>query len=378
MNPPRIFIIAGEASGDVLGAGLIRALRERQPDCTIEGVGGPAMTGQGLKSLFPIADIAVMGIVPVLARLPSLLRRIRETKAAIIAQRPDVLLIIDSPDFTHRVAKGVRALSPDIRIVNYVSPTVWAWRPGRAKTMSAYVDHLMALLPFEPAAHLRLGGPPTTYVGHPLAASMGEPPPPKPLDSTSPLILVLPGSRYSEVRLLMQPFGEAVQRVAEAMPGARFALPAVPHLRADIEAALETWPIKPKLIDTEAEKIAAFRAADAAIAASGTVTLELALANVPMVVGYKSSAIEMFIFDHFVAVTTVILPNLILGEEFVPQFLQAECSGEKLTKALTPLLRNGSERDAQLSAFSRVRAAIRVEGDDPSARAAQIVIGMVR
>ena len=377
-DPLRIFIIAGESSGDMLGAGLIRALRQRRADCEITGVGGPAMAGQGLESLFPLSDIAVMGIVPVLARLPSLLKRIRETSAAIIAQQPGILVLIDSPDFTHRVAKVVRGAAPGVRIVNYVSPTVWAWRPGRAKKMRGYIDHLMALLPFEPEAHARLGGPPTTYVGHPLAASAGKQPPSRPRNATSPLILVLPGSRRSEVRLLMQPFGEAVARIAVLRPGARFVLPAVPHVKAEISAALEDWPVKPVLIETEAEKRLAFETADAAIAASGTVTLELAIADVPMVVGYKASAIEKFIWDNFVAVSTVILPNLIIGEEIVPQFLQEACTGERLGAALTPLLDDGEVRSRQLLAFERVRAAIRVKGDDPSARAAEVVLAMVR
>lgn len=239
--------------------------------------------------------------------------------------------------------------------------------------MKPYVDHLLALLPFEPEAHRRLGGPLTSYVGHPLARFVGEARPPRAPNAAAPLVLVLPGSRRSEVRLLMEPFGEAVANLAARKPGARFVLPAVPHVRTEIEQALAAWPVKPELIGPE-DKSAAFAAADAAIAASGTVTLELALADVPMVVGYKASAIEKFIWDYFVSVETIILPNLIIGEEAIPQFLQRDCSGAALANAVSPLIEEGAARSAQLAAFARVRAALQVEGDDPSARAAEIVL----
>ena len=356
-------------------------IRRQRGGVTFLGVGGPAMIGQGLSSLFPMSDIAVMGIVPVVLRLRLLLRRIAETARAVIAVQPDVLVIIDSPDFTHRVAKRVRAAAPSIPIINYVSPTVWAWRSGRAAKMAAYVDHLLALLPFEPAAHRRLGGPRCTYVGHPLIRRIDE------LNDHSidrrsepeaPLILVLPGSRRSEIRRLMQPFGDAVAILARAHPAARFVLPAIPHVREEIERQLLNWSIKPEIIEGEAAKYAAFRSARVALAASGTVTLELALAHVPMVVGYKATAVEKFIFDHFVDVATVILPNLIIGAEPVPQFLQDRCTGNALAAALLPLIADGAARQAQLAAFDVVTNAMQIGGSDPSARAAEIVLKAAR
>ncbi|HXE23622.1 MAG TPA: lipid-A-disaccharide synthase, partial [Roseiarcus sp.] len=175
MTPLRVALVAGEHSGDQLGDKLMRALREaRAGDVAFSGVGGEAMEAEGLRSLFPISDIAVMGILPVLARLPTLIKRIRATAAAIVADKPDALVIIDSPDFTHRVARRVRAALPSLPIVDYVSPSVWAWRPGRAKAMRAYVDCVLALLPFEPEAYRRLGGPRCVYVGHPLIERLAD------------------------------------------------------------------------------------------------------------------------------------------------------------------------------------------------------------
>src|SRR5262245_54118905 len=246
MNAPgatlRVFLVAGETSGDQLGAKLMAGLREilGNHGVAFTGVGGEAMAREGLKSLFPLADIAVMGVSAVIARLPQLLRRIGQTAAAVIESAPDVLVIIDSPDFTHRVSRRVRARRPQLPIVDYVSPSVWAWRPGRAARMRAYVDHVLALLPFEPAAHQRLGGPPCTYVGHPLVERLRELRPSlgerSPLGDGPPILLVLPGSRRSEITRLMGPFGQALGRAAAAAGAYRLVLPAVSHLAAEIEA----------------------------------------------------------------------------------------------------------------------------------------------
>ncbi len=382
MNPAgapqrlRVYIVAGEHSGDHLGAGLIRALRERVPSLELFGVGGDEMIREGLTPLFPLSEIAVMGIVPVLARLPDLLRRIRQTADAAVAARPDVLVIVDSPDFTHRVAKRVRARAPTIPIVDYVSPTVWAWRPGRAAAMRAYVDRLLALLPFEPDAHRRLGGPPCTYVGHPLIERLDRL---RPGEAEAPLrdrptLLVLPGSRRSEIRRLTGVFGETVARVADQVAGLDIVLPAVADLVEDIRQRVAAWPVQPRIVTGEAAKLAAFRTARAALAASGTVTLELALAGVPMVVAYRVSPFETWL-RFVVTVPSIVLPNLILGRNAIPEFLQEASSPEALAGALVPLLGDTPARAAQLAAFAELDQRMRIApGATPSGEAARLVL----
>ncbi len=378
-RPLRIGIIVGEISGDALGAKLIPALRERFGSRPIEffGIAGPAMEQAGLSSVFPLEDIAVMGIVPVIKRLPSLLRRIRETAAAMIAFQPDLLLIIDSPDFTHRVAKQVRRVLPNLPVVDYVSPSVWAWRPGRAKAMQGYIDHVLAILPFEPEAHRRLGGPLCSYVGHPLIERL-DVLRPSAVDEAQrkeqpPCVLVLPGSRRSEIQRLMPIFGETIQLVSERYGhNLEFVLPVVDHVRPMVEAAIEHWSIKPKLVFGEVEKFTAFRRAKAALAASGTVTLELALAQVPMAVGYRVGAIEGQI-RHFIHVSSIVLANLIIGENVIPERIQADCNPEQLAADLLPLLTDTVQRQKQLNGFDRLAHSMAIGASNPSQKAADII-----
>jgi len=342
------------------------------------GVGGHAMESEGLQSLFPMSEIAVMGFLPVIRRLPLLLERIRRTAAEIAKNPPDALVIIDSPDFTHRVARRARAAIPNLPVVDYVSPTVWAWRPGRARKMRAYVDHVLALLPFEPAAHARLGGPDCTYVGHPLVERLADLRP----DATEaelregapPCLVVLPGSRRSEVERLMDDFGAAVAHLAERCGPLEIVLPAVAHLEDRIRAKAASWPIVPRIVLGEAEKYAAFRRARAALAASGTVTLELGLAQVPMVVAYKVSPIET-LARFVITASSIVLPNLILDERAIPEFIQEACTPETLCEALAPLVEGGAAREAQVHALARLDALMTLpEGETPSGRAARIVI----
>ena len=372
--PKRIFIVAGETSGDHLGADLMAALSRRFAGALdFTGVGGPTMTAAGLKSLFPMSDIAVMGLWPVLERLPRILRRIRETAAAAIAARPDVLVLIDSPDFCHRVAKRVKKALPDQKIALYVSPTVWAWRPGRARKIAAFTDRLLALLPFEPEAHRILGGPPTVYVGHPFLSRLAEVRPPMartaPLDAgRRPVVVVLPGSRRSEVSRLMEPFGAALGRLLAAVGPIEVILPAVDHVRAEIEARLAEWPVAPTIVTGEAAKFAAFARADVALAASGTVTLELAFAGVPMVAAYRLDRLgrlmKRFIdvpepLRDLLPVRSALLPNLVVGEKAVPEFIDGDCTAENLATALAALLVESPERRRQLAAFDRFEMRMR-------------------
>jgi lipid-A-disaccharide synthase len=377
-RPRRIALVAGEHSGDQLGFKLMRALRHAiGGDVEFVGVGGEAMEAEGLKSLFPISDIAVMGILPVLARLPTLFARLRQTTNALLAACPDALVIIDSPDFTHRVARRVRKAMPGLPIIDYVSPSVWAWRPGRARAMRAYVDCVLALLPFEPEAYVRLGGPPCVYVGHPLIERLevlrpnasearrreGEP----------RLVVVLPGSRRSEIRRLMKDFGEAVQVISQKVGPVEAVLPTLPHIATEVRERAALWPAPPRIVIGEGPKFAAFRAARAALAASGTATLELALAGVPMVGAYKVSLVEEQL-KYLIKVPSILLPNLILGERAIPEKLQRECAPSALGSELAALLRDGPERRAQVEALARLDRLMRLPNGEPSEHAAQAVL----
>jgi len=379
----RIFIVAAEASGDRLGAALMRALGKRASIAPeFRGVGGTAMGAAGLASLFPIDDLSIIGLAAIPRRVPAILRRIRTTVAAVIAARPDILVIIDSPDFTHRVARRVRATAPGIPIVDYVSPTVWAWRPGRARAMRAYVDHLLALLPFEPAEHVRLGGPPCTYVGHPLIEEIESLRPNSAEQerrlADPPIVLVLPGSRSGEIRRLLSPFGAAVALVARHAGPIDLVLPTLPHLADHLASATADWMVRPRIVVDPAEKRAAFRVARAALAASGTVTLELALAGVPTVAAYRLSLFEYGVARCLIRVPSVILANLVLGQSAVPEFLQHDCKPDRLAFALEALLGDTPERRRQLEAFARLDPLMGVGTLSPSERAADVVLSVAR
>jgi lipid-A-disaccharide synthase len=378
-KPLTIWIVSGEESGDQLGAKLMRSLKARlgAERLRFGGVGGHAMAKEGLSSLFPLQEIAVMGISAVIARLPAILRRIRMTADAVVAAKPDMLVIIDSPDFTHRVARAVRRRSPAILIVDYVSPSVWAWRPGRAPKMRAYVDHLLALLPFEPEAHQRLGGPPTTYVGHPLIERLSEirplPGERRHIEGQPLKLLVLPGSRRSEVSRLMEPFGAALALLKERSSHPfEVTIPAVSHVAEEIRARAENWTVKSRIVEGEAAKWTAFRQADAALAASGTVTLELGLSGVPMVVAYRVSKIEE-VLKYLIKARSIVLTNLVLDENVIPELIQWDCTPEKLTDALLPLLSDTPERQRQIEAFGKLDTLMTIGDEAPSERAARIV-----
>ena len=384
MRPFRLAIIAGEASGDTLALRFLAALRERLGDRPIElcGVGDHGLPEAGLKSLFPQADIAVMGFGPVIARLPLLLRRMEDAARGIAEFKPDLLLTIDSPDFCLRVAKKVRARAPSIPIVHWVCPSVWAWRSGRARRMAAHVDRILALLPFEPAALARLRGPETVYVGHPLMERLAEMRPDAEEqrhrdDIERPVVLVLPGSRRSEIHHLMPVFGEAVVKVRAAVPGARFVLPAVQRLQPMIAEAAARWPVVPEIVIGDAAKLAAFRGARAALAASGTVTLELALSQVPTVAAYRGADWEAFLARRLVKLPSVILPNLILGRSIVPEFIQEEASAEALSSHLLAALAEGAKRQEQLDGFSEVERIMRSAGPSPAANAVAAALALL-
>jgi lipid-A-disaccharide synthase len=379
----KIFLIATEESGDRLGANLMKVLRQRLGGAVrFEGVGGQSMARQGLVSLFPIERLSIIGLAAVIKQVPTILRLIRETATAVTQAAPDILVIIDSPDFTHRVARRVRARDPTIPIIDYVSPSVWAWRPGRARAMRAYVDHVLALLPFEPEEYVRLLGPPCSYVGHPLIEQIGSLRPgieeQKRRDEAPPVLLVLPGSRRSEIRHHMTTFGVTLGRLAaEGVPFEPI-LATMPHLQEAIADGVKRWKVKPRIVIGEQEKRAAFRIAHAALAKSGTVTLELALAGVPMVAAYRAGAVEAWIMRRMIHANSVILANLVIGENVVPEFIQQDCTSKKLLPALRDVLADTPLRRRQLEAFARIDTIMSTGHQPPSVRAADIVLATLR
>ncbi len=374
----KVFLVATEESGDRLGAALMLALKARLgASVEFRGVGGYEMAAEGLPSLFRIDDLAIVGIAGITQALPMILGRIRQTARAALDEQPDVMVIIDSPDFTHRVARRVRKKNRNIPIVDYVSPSVWAWRPGRARAMRRYIDHVLALLPFEPEVHQKLGGPPCTYVGHPLVEQIDELRPnvqeaARRMEG-APLLLVLPGSRKNEIRRLIGPFGATVERIAKSVWPLDIVIPTTPHLQDMVLRETAHWGLRPKIVVKREDRRAAFRNARAALAKSGTVTLELGLAGVPMITAYKVSGLEAVIARRLIRVPSVILTNLVLGANVVPEFIQTDCTPDRLSSALLPLLSDSPERRAQIEAFQRLDGLMEIGQAQPARRAAEIV-----
>lgn len=376
-----MYIVAGEASGDALAAGIMVALRAATGGAvTFRGIGGDAMARQGLVSLFPASEIALMGPVAILKRLPAVLRRLDEATRDVLVSPPDILLVIDSPEFTQRLARRVRKAAPSVVNVKYVAPQAWAWRKGRVPGMKRHLDEILAILPFEPAFYATHDGPHTTYVGHPLIEAMDllRPSPAEEdlRESVAPArLLVLPGSRVNEIDRLMPVFGETLSLVAEAHGSVDAVLPVVPHLSGRIADAVRHWPVKPRLVHGDAEKWAAFRSARAALAASGTVTLELGLAEVPMVVAYKIDPIFVPIAKRLVDHARIALVNIVLDENVVPERLQHLATPRELADLVVPLLAGGPERETQRAAFRRLEEMMLLpEREKPSMRAARAVL----
>lgn len=382
----KLAVIAGEVSGDLLGADLVRALKVQYPGkVELIGVGGDGLTSEGLISLFDYSELSIMGFTQVLKKLPQLLARIKETANAIIAAKPDVLLIIDSPDFTHRVARRVRKALPDLPVVNYVCPSVWAWKEKRAPAMLDYVDHVLALLPFEPETMRRLGGPPTSFVGHRLSVDTdllavreqrAERALPK--DGEQRTILLLPGSRSTEITRLMEPFHAAAAAFVERNGPTRFVLPTVSRQEARIRELAASWPdhIRPEIGVDSAFKWRAFAEADAAIAASGTVILELALANVPVVSVYKTDWIFTML-SRRIKTWTGALPNLIADYAVVPEYINEVVRAGSMLRWAERLSADTLQRQAMLEGFALVRERLRTERP-PGEVGAEILLSVYR
>ena len=386
-RPLKIFLVAGEHSGDALGAKLMAALKPMSPqDITFAGVGGTEMHREGLASLFPIEDVAIMGPLSILSKLPRIMRRVYQTVDAALAAKPDAVVIIDSPEFTHPIAKRIRRAAAGIPIVDYVSPSVWAWRSGRARKMRGYIDEVLGLLPFEPAEYVKLDGPACTYVGHPLierlddihgadgaalARRLG-------IGDGRSVLLLLPGSRTSEVSRLIDVFGETVAALSASGRSFHTIIAAVPHVHDLIAQRASTWTSSSiHIVDSANDKYAAMRLARAALAASGTVTLELALAGLPMVVAYKVDTVAAPFLRRMIKSKTVVLANLVLGENAFPEFLQEQCNAAMLAAALASLIDDSTERSKQLDALARIPARVELPRGTPSEAAARAVLAVV-
>jgi lipid-A-disaccharide synthase len=379
-RPLTLMLVSGEPSGDRLGAELMAAIQTIDNKVQIVGVGGPAMTAQGLKSLFPLDDTAVMGLREVVPRIPAILRRVREAADCALRLSPDALVLIDSPDFTHRIAQRLKKVAPHIRTVNYAAPQVWASRSYRARKMARYVDLVLALLPFE-AKFFEAHGLKAVFVGHPVverAAQMtGGDALRKRLGISplAPLLAILPGSRLNEVRLLLPPFREAVRLLRARIPNLVCILPVVDHVNEYVREHTHDWPLPLHLVAGDTDKFASFDAADVALAASGTVTTELALAGTPMVVAYRLGALTYALARPFVNVRFITLANILLDRPAVPEFIQSACTGDALANGLLPLVTDEQAREKQKRDLAEAVSKLGLGGERPSVRAARALLG---
>ncbi|MEM7566601.1 MAG: lipid-A-disaccharide synthase [Pseudomonadota bacterium] len=381
MSGPRLFLVAGEPSGDRLGGALLEALRALAPGVEVGGIGGQAMRAAGLKPLFGIEALSVMGITEVVPRLPTILRLMRETTAACLAFRPDALITIDAPSFGLRVARRVRAAAPGIRTVHYVAPSVWAWRPERARQMAGFVDQVLAILPFEPP-YMEAEGMHCDFVGHPIAgapvASAAEAAAFRAAHGVEgPLLLLAPGSRAGEVRRMGPVFRETLGRLRTARPDLRAVVPVAETVTDAVGALFEGEILLGAAADAAARRAAA-RAADAALVKSGTVTLEMAAAGTPQVAAYRTSWLTAAIARRLLRVDTANLVNLAVGWESgarpVPEFYQEACTAAALAGAVAPLLSPGPERAAQEAAAAEALRVLGRGAEPPGMRAARAVL----
>jgi lipid-A-disaccharide synthase len=367
----RFFLIAGEPSGDRLGAALMQGLRSLSPGVTFAGIGGPLMQAEGLASLFPMDELSVMGIAEVLPKYFALKRRIAQAAAACLASDAAALITIDSPDFCLRVAGIVKTARPDLRTIHYVAPSVWAWRPGRAAKMSRVVDHVLALLPFEPP-YMTAAGMTCDFVGHPVVSETLASEKDRALVSgDGPLILALPGSRRAEVTRLAPVIGAVLDRVKQSHPQVRVALPVVAGTADLVQSLVRDWPVVPMIITDPATKRAAFAAADVAIAASGTVSLELAANGCPMVIAYDMHPATLWLMRRAALIDTVTLVNLVSETRAVPEFIGPRCRADLIAPVVLDLMRDGSSQQA---AMALTMDRLGRGGEAPGLRAARSVL----
>ena len=366
----RVFVIAGEASGDKLGAALMAGLKTLRPEVQFDGVGGPLMQAEGLDSRFPMEELSVMGLAEILPKYRALKARIREMAEAVLETQPDVLITIDSPDFCLRVARLVKAAST-IRTVHYVAPTVWAWRPKRAEKMARHIDHVLALFPFEPPL-MQAAGMECDFVGHPVVAEPVATDDAAAAMGSGTVVLVLPGSRRGEVSRLLDRFGDAVSRIAAAIPDAQFIIPTTRGVHDIVQSRVVQWSEPVTVLEpTSPQKAAWFRRADVALAASGTVSLELAASGTPMVIAYDMAWLSRIIISRMLMVDTVTLVNLVSDTRVVPEFIGADCEPGPIADAVLEVLANpAAQRDAMAITMERLGQG----GEAPGLRAARAVL----
>ena len=388
-RPLRIFIIAGEASGDKLGGALMRGLNQVS-DTPVEfaGIGGAQMQAEGLQSLFAMEELSIMGLVEILPQVPKMLRRIAQTAQQVIDFKPDALVTIDSPDFCLRVARKVRKSKTDLKTIHYVAPTVWAWRPGRAAKMAKAIDHVLALFPFEPP-YMEAAGMTCDFVGHPIVeekqATKAEALAFRQkhgIAADAPVLCVLPGSRGSEIGYLAPVFREVAEKVVAASAETRVVIPTVSHLAERLRNEFSNSPSNPIIIHpgqmhsdaTTAEKRACFAASDLALAASGTVSLELAAAGTPMVIAYRGNALSEFLARKLALIDTVTLVNILTETREVPEFLLSDCTAEKITPAVIRLLSDPALAEKQKQTGNAAIDMLGRGGEAPGVLAAKSVL----
>ncbi|MEJ1977854.1 MAG: lipid-A-disaccharide synthase [Acetobacteraceae bacterium] len=375
-----IYLVAGETSGDVLGGRLMAALKRARPDAAFSGVGGPRMQAEGLTSLFPMHDLAVMGLVEILPRLRTLRRRMLSVVADIERLRPDIVVTIDSPGFGLHVLR--RVAPSGVKRIQYVAPQVWAWREHRVKRFPGLWDELLCLLPFE-VAYFAGHGLPARFVGHPVlesGADTGDGARFRArhgLSPQAPIIVLMPGSRRSEAPRLLPVFRQALARVAAELPEVTPVIPVSPVVAEVVQRAAADWPVRPVIVTDLADKHDAYAAASAALTKSGTSTLELALAGVPMAVTYRVNAVSGYMARRMIRVKHVAMVNLLAGRAVVPELLQQDCTPEKLAATLLDLLRNPAAAAAQRTAFRDLLAGLRPQEGAPSEAAALAVLELL-
>lgn len=377
----KIFFIVGEPSGDLLGGRLIAALKQQAGEgLRLSGVGGPRMVEQGFSSLFPMSDLTLFGLAELLPKIPLILRRLRETEAAIHAEKPDLVVTIDAPDFCFRIAK--KFVGSGIRFVHYVAPTVWAWRPDRAKKIQPWYKHLLALFPFEPPYFERVGLP-CSFVGHPLveagidAASAERFRQTYQVSDAQELLIVLPGSRRSELASLLPIFAEVVGNILKNQPNMRVVIPTLPHLVERLRAETKNWSHKPIFTTSDSDKYDAFKAGKVAVAASGTIALELALAGLPAVIAYKVHPLTYALYHRLITVKYVNLVNILANRLIVPEYLQANCTAQQISEGVLTMLNKPELLTQQQAELAQVCAQLTpADGLRPSQKAASCLLAL--